>query len=148
MKIPQWKKNFDERKIISKIKFAIKNRSFSEGKFTKEFELKISKFFNIKYAVAVPSGTTSLLISLLAINLKKNDEVIIQNRGWISAYNAAKLLGLKVRFVDVEKERPVISIEDLKRNVTKRTKAIIVIHMGGRVCNMKDLLNFAKKRKN
>ena len=40
MKIPQWKKNFDERKIISKIKFAIKNKSFSEGKFTKEFELK------------------------------------------------------------------------------------------------------------
>lgn len=147
MRIPQWKKNFDEKKIISNIKLAIGKKSFSEGKFTKKFETKISKFLNIKYVVAVPSGTASLLISLLAINLNKNDEVIIQNRGWISAYNAANLLGLKVKFVDVEKNRPVINIKDLKRVVTKKTRAIILIHMGGRICNMKELLIFAKKRK-
>lgn len=144
--IPQWKKNFNKNDILKRFKFALENKKFSEGLIVKNFEDKVCKFLKVKYAVAVPSGTSALLLSFLALGLKPGDEVIIQNRAWISVYNAAKLLNLNIKFVDVDKTRPVLNITHLKKIVSKKTKVIVPVHMGGRICNMDELIKFSKNK--
>lgn len=147
IKIPQWKKKFDCFEILKSLKKTILNKSFSEGKVTKNFENEISKFLRVKYVVTFTSGTTALLSALLALRLKSNDEIIISNRGWISVYNVAKHLNLKIKFVDVEKSRPVLDVKKIESQITKNTKVIIPVHMGGRMCDMHNLVKLAKKYK-
>ena len=144
--IPQWKKKFDKNDILKRFKYALENEKFSEGSIVKSFENKVCKFLKVKYAVAVPSGTSALLISFLALGLKPKDEIIIQNRSWISVYNAAKLLNLNIKFVDVDKNRPVLNINHLKKVLSKKTKVIVPVHMGGRICDMDELLKFIKNK--
>ena len=74
--IPQWKKKFDKNDILKRFKYALENEKFSEGSIVKSFENKVCKFLKVKYAVAVPSGTSALLISFLALGLKPKDEII------------------------------------------------------------------------
>lgn len=145
--IPQWKKNFNEKEIISKLIVNLKNKKFSQGKITNKFEKKISKFLKVRYTVAVPSGSVAILLALLALNLKKNDEVIVSNRAWISVLNATKILGLKVKFVDVEENRPVMCLQKLKKIINNKTKVIIPVHMGGRGCDIVKLKKIISGKK-
>ena len=145
--IPQWKKKFDNKKILSNFNINLKRKYISESKITHLFEKKISKFLKVKYVLAVPSGSVSLLIALMSLNLRKNDEIIISDRAWVSVINAIKILGLRAKFVDVEIDRPVIDIDKIKTKITKKTKAIIAIHMGGRFCDMNKLNQLAKSKK-
>ena len=80
----------------------------SEGPNVKLFEKKMAKYLNRNYGCAVSSGTAALEIAIKALNLKKNDEVIISNRGWISVLNALKILNLKPKFIDVKKNSPTL----------------------------------------
>ena len=142
--IPQWKKNFNRNKIISELKINLKNKRFSQGKITKQFEDKISNFLKVKYTIAVPSGSVSILLALMSLNLKKGDQIIVSNRAWISILNAAKLLELNVKFVDVEKDRPVMCLNKLQKVINNKTKVIMPVHMGGRGCDIKKLKGIVK----
>lgn len=145
--INQWKKKFNTNKIIKDLKINLKNKKFSEGQITKKFENKISNFLKVKYTVALPSGSVAILLALMALDLKKNDEVIISNRGWISVLNALKILNLKAIFVDVKKNNPTMCLESLKKKIGKNTKAIIPIHMGGRGCDIKKIKKMIKGKR-
>jgi dTDP-4-amino-4,6-dideoxygalactose transaminase len=145
--IPQWNKKFNDKEILKNFNINLKKKYISQSKITQSLENKISKFLNVKYVLAVPSGTVALLISLMSLGLKKNDEIIISDRAWVSVINVVNILGLKAKFVDVEVDRPIINLDNLKKTITKHTKAIIPIHMGGRFCDMNKLIKFAKSKK-
>ncbi|WP_440931028.1 aminotransferase class I/II-fold pyridoxal phosphate-dependent enzyme, partial [Candidatus Pelagibacter sp.] len=145
--IPQWNKEFDLNKISFELKKNLKKRHISQGKITENFQRKISKFLKVKYVVAVPNGTIGLLVALKALNLKKGDEIIISDRAWISVLNAIKFLNLKPIFVDVEKDRPVIDVKKITKKITKKTKVIIPVHMGGRGCNIDEIKKIIGKKK-
>jgi dTDP-4-amino-4,6-dideoxygalactose transaminase len=146
-KIDFWKKNFDQKNININLKKNILNRNISEGATVRIFEDKIANFLKCKYVLAVPNGSVALLISLISLKLKKNDEVILPDRSWISALNAINLLGLKAKFVDVENYSPIICCEQLKKVISHKTKVIIAVHMGGRLCDMEKINIMAKKKK-
>lgn len=145
--IPQWKKKFDNKEILKNFNINLKKKYISQSKITKNFENKVSKFLKVKYVLAVPSGTVALLISLMSLGLKKNDEIIISDRAWVSVINVIKILGLKAKFVDVEIDRPIINLNKLKKKINKNTKVIIAIHMGGRFCDMNKLIKLVKSKK-
>ena len=86
----------------------------------------------VKYVVLTNNGSIALLISMMALNIKKKDEIIIPNCGWISPAHAAQIIGAKIRLVDVEKNKPIISIKNLIKAINSKTKAIIPIHLNGR----------------
>jgi len=139
VQIPWWQVKYD--KAASKSAYmAIKNGNISMGSITEEFESRVASFLEVSNVIAVNSGSNALLLSLLSLNLNSRDEVLIQDRSWIAAAHAVKILGAIPVLVDVEKLRPTISISDLKKKINKKTKAIIVVHMNGRGCDL-DLLN-------
>jgi dTDP-4-amino-4,6-dideoxygalactose transaminase len=139
MQIPWWQVKFD--KAASKSAYrAIKNGNISMGSITEEFESRVASFLEVDNVIAVNSGSNALLLSLLSLDLNSGDEVLIQDRSWIAAAHAVKILGAIPVLVDVEIDRPTISISDLIKKISKKTKAIIVVHMNGRGCDL-DLLN-------
>ena len=119
----------------------------STGKFVKIFEKKFSNFTKIKHCLAVSSGTTALQLALKTLNIKYGDEVIVPNLTFASPVNAVIHSGAKPVFVDVNENTYCIDETLIEKKITKKTKAIIVVHLYGHPSNMTRILNIAKKRK-
>lgn len=98
--IPWWQVDFGEsaKRSISR---AIEAKSFSMGEITLELEYQLAKFLKVKNCIAVTNGSTALLLTLKCLGVNPGDEVIIQDRTWIAAANAAHIIGAKIKFADV-----------------------------------------------
>ena len=132
-------------KDISNVKKVLKSTYISEGKLVKKFESKISKFLNIKYCVSTNSGTSALHLALAAAEINKDDEVIIPTQTFIATGLAVLYQRAKPIFADINVEDGNISIKDIKKKITKKTKAIVVVHWGGYPCEMDEILKIARK---
>lgn len=142
--IPWWKTTFGEEEI-ERVVNSIRNKNISQGKVTEEFEAKLSEYLDVKHVVATSSGSTALLLSLMAIGIKPGDEVIVPNRTWIATAHAPYLLGAKVVLADVEDHRPIIDVSRIEELISPNTKAIMPVHMNGRSVDMVQLNNIARK---
>ena len=134
-RIEYWKINFGEEEI-KKIRESILNRNISQGKVTEEFERRVSNYLDVKYCVATTNGSIAILMSLMALDIKTEDEVIIPNRTWIATAHAPMLLGAKPVLVDVLPDKPIIDISKIRKKITKKTKAIMPVHLNGRSADM------------
>jgi perosamine synthetase len=103
----------------------------SQGKIIERFEKEFAKFHKIKYALSTSNCTTSLHLSLLSLNIKKDDEIICPNLTFIAPANMIKHTGAKLVLVDVERDNFCICLKDLKKKITKKTKAIMIVHPFG-----------------
>ncbi|WP_061249362.1 DegT/DnrJ/EryC1/StrS family aminotransferase [Leptospira alstonii] len=139
-----WQTSFGEEEINRVIE-SFRYQNISQGKVTAEFEERIAEYLGVKYVVATSSGSTALLLSLMAIGIKPGDEVIVPNRTWIATAHAPHLLGAKVVLVDVEENRPILDVSKIEEYVTTKTKAIMPVHMNGRSVAMQQLNTIAKK---
>ena len=110
-----------------------------------KLEDSFRKLFNFKYAFATSSCTGALHIGLKSIDLKKNDEVILPDCTWISCSNAIEYLGAKPIFADIKKDTWCIDPIDVEKKITKKTKAILCVHLYGNVCEMNKLLKIKQK---
>lgn len=117
------------------------------GKYVKEFESAFAKYCDSKYAVAVTSGTTALHIALVALGIKKGDEVIIPSFTMIACALAVCYIGAKPVFVDIDKDTWTIDVNKIEEKITSKTKAIMPVHIFGNPCNMKQICKIAKKHK-
>ena len=108
------------------------------GDSVSKLESKLSKFVKRKYCVAVGSGTDALILSLMSLNLKKKDEVITTSLSWISSTNSIVLAGATPVFADIDNDLN-ISIESIKKLITKNTKAILSVNFTGKMANMIEL---------
>jgi len=131
----------------ARVSEAMLNECVSMGRITEEFEDVLKEKLGVPYGVAVPSGSVALLMSLMALGIGRDDEVIVPNRGWIAAAHAVYLTGAKVVLVDVRQDLPIMDVDEACRKVTSRTRAIIPVHLNGRAVDMKNLLSFCKARK-
>ena len=119
----------------------------SDGPEVKSFEKKFSKKIKQKYSVAVSNGTAALEIAIRSLNLKKNDEVIIPNFTIISNALAVIKQNAKPVLVDCDMKTWNIKLEDLEKNITKKTKAIIVTHIYSYSNDMDKIMKICKKNK-
>jgi dTDP-4-amino-4,6-dideoxygalactose transaminase len=117
------------------------------GETVKNFEIKLAKYTNNKYAVGLTSCTDALLLSLKYFNIHEGDEVITTPLSFIATANVIEHCGAKPVFVDVEQSTGNINANLIERAITKRTKAIIVVHLYGQMCDMKKIHQIAKKYK-
>jgi len=106
------------------------------GPKVREFEEIFAKRHGVKYAMAVTSATTALHLALIALGIKQGDEVIVPAFTWISTANVVLYCGATVVFVDVNRESFNIDINDLKKKITTKTKAIIPVHLFGLCADM------------
>jgi perosamine synthetase len=129
------------------IKESLKAGLPNEGYLTKIFEKKISKIINVKHVIATTSGTISLFLALKSLDVKDKDEVLIPNITFAATANAVTLTGAKPVLVDVNKDNILIDINQLKKKISKKTKAIIAVHVSGRGSNIEELKKISKKYK-
>ena len=133
------------QKIQNKISLALKNGQLTLGENVDVFEKKFARFTESRFACGVSSATAGLHISLLSLGIKQNDEVIIPSKTFISTANAAVYCNAKPIFCDVQENTFQIDPNHVKKLITKRTKAIIAVHLGGNVCDMNQLLEISKQ---
>ena len=111
----------------------------------KEFEDKFAKFCDVKNAVCVSSGTAAIFLSLMALDIKAGDEVIVPSFSFIASAAPVIQVGARPVFVDVEAKTYAADPEKIREAVTERTKAIFPVHLFGHPANMDPILDIAKK---
>ena len=132
----------DENAILD----SLKNKNLSgASKNIEEFEQKFSNKYNFKFSLAVNSGTAALHLALLAVGIDENDEVIIPSLTFIATANAVSYVGAEPVVVDVNPLTYQISIEEIKKKITKKTKAIIPVHLYGNAPNLDEINIIAKE---
>jgi dTDP-4-amino-4,6-dideoxygalactose transaminase len=131
----------DDKKIVNK---ALSQSMLTLGPQLEKFETDFCKYSKAKYAIAVSNCTAALHLSLMALGIKQGDEVIIPDLTFVADANAVLACNAKPVIVDVNKENFFLSISNLKKNITKKTKAIIPVHIYGQVCNINEILDVAK----
>ena len=139
--------NVTQKDIISVNKALKTGWISSEGPEVKKFEKNFSKYIGHKYAVAVSSGTAALEIAIKSLNLKKGDEIIIPNFTIISNALAAIKQDLKIKLIDCGKFDWNMDISQIKKNISKKTKAIIATHIYNFPLRIDLLKKICKKKK-
>jgi perosamine synthetase len=132
---------------ISSIINSIRKRRISQGKNCELLEKLIQKKLKVKYCLTCSSGTAATIMSLLALNLKKGDEVIMSNRTWIAPINVMTHLGLKIKLIDVNKDLPIIDCDLIEKNITKKTRLIFCVSLNGRSPDINKIKDIIKKKK-
>lgn len=117
----------------------------SSGKYVTEFENKFAEYCGCKYGVAVCNGTIALHLALISLGLGKGDEVILPTFTMIASAFAVCYTGATPVFVDADKDTFNIDVKKIEEKITHRTKAIMPVHIFGKMCNMDAICAIAKK---
>lgn len=125
----------------------IKTSWVSSGKFVATLEEKFADFCGTRYACATSNGTSALHLLLVALGIKEGDEVLVPDLTYVSSANAVAYTGAKPVFVDVDKEIWAMDPEKIEKKITKKTKAILVVHLYGHPADMDKINSIAKKHK-
>ena len=134
--------SYSDKRYINDV---FKKNKFADGFFQKKCENFIKKKISSKFVALTQNCTSALEISMILINLKKDDEVIMPSYTFTSTANAVLLRGAKPVFADVNLHDVNLNYESVKKKINKRTKAIIVVHYAGNSCDMQKFLELKKK---
>lgn len=132
----------EEEKAVIEV---LRSGMLSQGKKVQEFEENFAKYCGTKYAIATDNGTSALIVALLAAGVGPGDEVITTPFTFIATGNSIVFTGAKPVFVDIDPETYNIDPERIESSITKRTKAIMPVHLYGLMANMEKINKIAKK---
>jgi aminotransferase EvaB len=136
----------NSEKIFSDIKKLVKKGDYTLGTYVSEFENNIKKMTKAKYCLGVGSGTDAIFLSLKAIDLKNNDEVITTSYTFYATVGAIVTAGGKPIFVDINNSLN-IDPDEIEKKITKKTKAIVIVHWSGYSCDMDKIMKISRKYK-
>lgn len=117
----------------------------SKGEFIKRFEDQFSQFVGVRHATSVSNGTVGLHLALVALGIGHGDEVIVPSFTYIASVSTIAHTGATPVFVDSLKETWQMDPADVRRRISPRTKAIMVVHLYGHPCEMDELTKIAKE---
>ncbi len=135
------------KEYIGLLKNHFKNNDYILGNSVKVFEKNFSKFTNSKYSVGCANGTDALYLALKSLDLPKNSEVIVPAMTWISTVLAIVNNNLKPVLVDVNKYDALISLNDIKKKLNKKTKVILPVNLYGGIVDIKKIKKIIGKKK-
>jgi dTDP-4-amino-4,6-dideoxygalactose transaminase len=149
MKIIPYGRQYIDNQYIKFVSKALKQDLITTGKYVKKFEKKISKFLKVKYVASCNSGTAALHLAFMAIDVKKNDVIIMPAVNFVAVYNMARLMNAKIFFADVDRltgqMTPKTLLECIKNNKLKKIKAIVTMYLGGYPENVLEFCNIKRK---
>ncbi len=137
--------NLVKLEFSKKLKRLFNDSDYINGKEVNIFEDNIKTLTKSKYAISCGNGTDALQISLMCLNLRKGDEVIMQAFSYISILETTVLLGLKPVLVDVDYDTFHIDENKLEKKITQKTKVIVPVHLFGQNSNMSKIRKIAKR---
>jgi len=134
--------NNQEERAVRKV---LKSGFLVQGKTVAAFEKKIANYLGVKHAIAVNSGTSALHLSLIAAGVGPKDEVILPDFTFPATANVVELVGAKPVVVDIDPFTFNIEPHLIEKAITKRTKAIMPVHLFGQSADMGPILKLARK---
>ncbi|MCX7857085.1 MAG: DegT/DnrJ/EryC1/StrS family aminotransferase [Deltaproteobacteria bacterium] len=134
-----------EKEILKGIKEILKEQRLILGKYCALLEETIGKFTGVKHAISCANGTDALILSLMSLGIGDGDEVITTPYTFFSTASSIALVGAKPVFVDIEPKFMNIDPVKIEMAVTERTKAVIVVHLFGKLCQMEKIMHLARK---
>tara|TARA_B100000965_G_C19579020_1_gene752655 strand:- start:861 stop:2084 length:1224 start_codon:yes stop_codon:yes gene_type:complete len=144
---------FSKQDISQAIK-VVKSKQLTMSKMTKKFENYFAKKIGAKYALMVNSGSSANLLSLFCVTnplknnyLKRGDECLVPALCWSTSLWPVIQSGLKPVLIDVNRENFCIDLETIKRNINKKTKAIVIVNVLGNCSEIDKIKKFANKKK-
>jgi len=143
MKVPYFVPwiNEEDRKSVQA---SLKQRWLTNGPFLQKFENKFSKYIGTNFSLGVGSATQALHLALRALNIQKQDEIIVPSFTFAATANAVTYCGAKPILVDVTNDTFTIDPVKIKKKISKKTKGIIVVHYGGQSCDMDEIKQIAR----
>ncbi len=139
--------NYDTKHIKSYVSDLDENW-FGEFRETRKLEEKLSKLSGAKYVHAVNSGTSALICAYLSLGLKKKDKILMTGYTHIATPNTAKLLGLNIEVIDIEKETGFADFNLIKKKLSKKIKCLVLAAINGRVSDLTlQICKLAKRKK-
>ena len=123
----------------------IRSGKLINGPIVKEFSDNLAKYLDVKHVIPCANGTDALQIAFMALDLKPGDEVICPSWTYVATAEAAAILGLVPVMCDVDSETFNITADCVEELITKKTKAIVPVHLYGQACDMEPIMNLAKK---
>ncbi|MGC8717003.1 MAG: DegT/DnrJ/EryC1/StrS family aminotransferase, partial [bacterium] len=149
MKVPSFDLKRQYQSIKQEIDTAI-NNVLSSGQFilgenVRILEDEIAMYCGTRYAVGVASGTDALLLSLKALDIKPQDEVITTPFTFFATTEVISMIGAKPVLVDIEPDTFNIDPDKIEKAISKNTKAIIPVHLFGQICNIDEILKFRER---
>jgi len=132
----------EERSVLK----VLRTRWLSTGPVTERFEKAFSKSLGGGYAISVSNGTAALHLALASLRLKEGDEIVLPSLTFVATASAVLYVGAKPVFADIVSSDDLnISSQEIEKKITKRTKAVLVMHYGGYPCDMKSIMGIAKR---
>ena len=132
----------EDEKAVLKV---LHDASMSQHDTTMEFEAKWGEFLGTRYNLGYCNGTAALMGAMYGAGLRRGDELIAPSAGYWASAHQALALGATPVFADVDKDSLCIDPNDIEQRITKRTKAIMVVHLCGHPCDMDPIMAIAKK---
>jgi len=137
------KQSINQEDIDSVVQ-VLKSDFLTQGPMVKDFEQAICDYTGAKYCIAVTNGTVALHLCMLALNICKNDEVITSPNTFLASANCILYVNAIPKFADIDPLTACISIKEIKKQITSKTKCIIPVHFAGQSCDMQSIFEIAK----
>ena len=117
----------------------------SQGAYIHKFEKALAKYHKVKYCITTSGCTSALHLAIKSLNIGKGDEVICPDLSFIAPANMIVLSGAKLKLVDINSETLAIDHKQIEKKITKKTKAIMVVHQFGHSADMDPIMQIARK---
>lgn len=130
---------------IEAVKGVLRSGILAQGPKVKEFEEVIASYIGTKHGVATSNGTAALHVALLAAGVGEGDEVITTPFSFVASANAVVFCGAKPVFADIDEGTFNIDPHLIEDKITPKTKALLIVHLYGQPCQMKEIINICKK---
>lgn len=134
-----------KKEIDEAIARVVESQYFINGPDVAKLEEEIAQYLNVKFAVGVSSGTDALLIALMAIDIKPDDEVIVPTYSFFATAGVVARMNAKPIFTDVDPLTFNIDPNDFERKITSKTKAVIPVHLFGQSAELNEIKSIAEK---
>ncbi|MBS1680864.1 MAG: DegT/DnrJ/EryC1/StrS family aminotransferase [Bacteroidetes bacterium] len=134
-----------KNEIDSAIQEVLMSTAFIQGPQVKSFTEALSKYNNGVHAITCANGTDALQIAMMALDLKVGDEVILPVHTYVATAEVIALLGLTPVFIDVDEKTFNIDVAQIESKITKKTKAIVPVHLYGQCADMEPILKIARR---
>lgn len=146
MKIPLSKPYFDKTDEDAIVE-VLKSGWVMQGPKVNKFEKMLSNYIRVNHAIAVSSGTAALHLSLLTLNIGRGDEVIVPSFSFVATANCVLYVGATAVFADINSKTFNIDPTDIKKKITKKTKAIIAVHQIGLPAEINEIKKICQENK-
>lgn len=134
-----------KKEIDSVIQRVIDSSCFIGGSFVRDFENSFAKYCHTRYAIGTSNGSSGLFMALKSFGVKSSDEIITVPNTFIATTEAIRYCGGRIRFVDVKYDTGLIDIEQFEKNITDKTRGVVVVDLYGQIPDMKHIREIADK---